>query len=133
MNKIKRIFASLMVAATVGAVSISAATYSNPSYSLNISYKSYAWSAAAVKEDTSNSAAVHSTGGNVSSTKPVYVTIYSDTRIGNVDRVSGTILLTSNSQDKTITYTDTVSQNKSYYILGETGAYSATVSGYWNP
>ena len=133
MNKVKRIVASLAATVTVGAVSLSAAAYSDPPFDVSISYNSYKWSKPATKEDNSNKAGVHARGGNVSSQSPVYVTIYSKQRLGNVDRVSGTIYLNKNKQDKDIFYTDTFSPNNSYYLLFETGAYSATVSGFWNP
>lgn len=137
MNKIKKVVASLAAVATVSAVSISAAAYTNnPLQNFSISSNSNKWSDAATKEDGFESGAgVHATGGTVSSTRPIYFTVYNQKRLSNINRGSSTAVLRGNNQDITINYTDRdiVYQGGTYYLLGETGVYSSSIVGYWNP
>lgn len=140
MNKFKKVAASLAAVATISALSVSAAAYSDYSFSFSLSSDSGGWATDSqnkknLKEDSDGSAVVHAKGGNVTSSKPIYATIYSKKTPtpNNAYRVSGTVALTSNSQDATIYYTDSVYQNTEYFLRGETGAYYAYINGNWNP
>lgn len=132
MKKIKTIVASVMAAATVSAMGITVSAYSNPGFDFNIGSNSGNW-ASAVKEDTLSTAGVHTTGGTVSAQKPMSVTIYSTMVANNTYRMSDTGTLTSNSDNCTLTYEKTANKNTTYYLRGESGRYSLTATGYWNP
>ena len=136
MNKVKRIVASLVATATVGAVSLSASAYSTNYFNFNIPYEGYNWSVEAKKEDGFDSDAVlHPSDGTVSSNIPIFVTVYSKQQRNNAYRGSSTATMKSNSNAVTIKYTDSslVHQGGYYYLLGETGAYSSSANGKWNP
>lgn len=137
MNKIKKVVASLAAVATVSAVSISAAAYTNtPLKDFNIASYSNKWSSAATKEDGfASGAGVHSRGGTVSTNRPIYFTVYNQQRLSNINRCGSTVAMRSNNDDISIGYTDSnlVYEGGRYYLLGETGVYSASIEGYWNP
>lgn len=130
--KIKTIVASVMAAATVSAMGITASAYSNPDFDFEIGYNSGDWDAA-VKEDTLQTAGVHTNGGTVSAQKPMSVTIYSSQVANNTYRMSNSKTLTSNSDNCTLTYEKTANKDTTYYLRGESGRYSLTATGYWNP
>ncbi len=132
MNKLKRIVASVMAAATVSAMGITASAYSYPPFKFSLGYNSGDF-AAAVKEDTLQTAGVHTTGGTVSAQKPMSVTVYSTDVANNTYRMTDTKSLTSNSDNCTLTYEITANKNTTYYLRGESGRYSLTASGTWNP
>lgn len=132
MKKIKTIVASVMAAATVSAMGITASAYANPGFDFNIGYNSGNW-ASAVKEDTLNTAGVHTTGGTVSAQQPMSVTVYSTTVANNTYRMTNTKTLTSNKDDCTLTYEKSANKDTTYYLRGESGRYSLTAKGYWNP
>ena len=137
MNKLKKAVASLSALATVSALGISAAAYANhPLQNFSISSYSSKWSSAATKEDGFDSGAgVHATGGTVSTNRPIYFTVYNQRRLSNINRCGSTVPLRGNTKSVTIGYTDRniVYQGGTYYLLGETGTYSASIEGYWNP
>lgn len=134
MKKIKKAVASLAALAAISALGISAsAATTPPRYNFSLTYNQGIFSDPAEKNDSLNYAGVHTDGGTVSASKPVYFTIYSAAINNNKYRVSGTRTYTSNSQDSTITYTDSVYEKQNYFLRGEAGAYSVTAQGYWNP
>lgn len=133
MNMFKKAVASMAALAAISALGISASAYNNPDFDFSIGYNSGNWSKVAVKEDSLNTAAVHTREGTVSSTKPLYTTVYSAMVTGNTYRLTTTATLRSNSADGTMTYTAAYAQGGRYYMRGETGAYSLTAEGYWNP
>lgn len=137
MGKLKKAVASLAALATVSALGISAAAYANnPLQNFSISSNSNKWSDAATKEDGFESGAgVHATGGTVSTNRPIYFTVYNQKKLSNINRCGSTAALRGNTQSVTMGYTDSniVYQGGTYYLLGETGAYSSSLTGYWNP
>ena len=133
MKKIKRVVASLVTLAAISALGVSASAYKDPDFNFYIGEDSGNWSKAAVKEDSLNTAGVHTRDGTVSSSKPLYATVYSAMIPGNTYRVSTTAILKSKSADETMIYTDYYAEGEKYYLRGETGAYSLTAEGYWNP
>lgn len=137
MNVLKKVVASVAACATLGVMAVSASAYANnPLQNFSISSYSSKWSSAATKEDGFESGAgVHATGGTVSTNRPIYFTVYNQRRLSNINRCGSTATLRGNTQSVTIGYTDRniVYQGGTYYLLGETGVYSASIVGYWNP
>ncbi len=137
MNKLKKAVASIAACAVLGAMAVSASASVTDTFNYNLTSSSYyGWSSYATKNTGySTNAEIVTQGGNMTASKPVYVTAYYLKKLGNVYRVSGTNMIKSTGSVVYLSYTDPnlVSSGNTYSLLGETGAYSVTANGYWNP
>lgn len=133
MNKLKRIIVALAATATVSTVGISASANSNPTYDFNIGYNNGCWSKGATKEDNYNMVDVQTTGGTVCGQMPMYVTTYSYPNTSNRYRKTNTDMLKSNDDSCILYYEGSYQKGDTYYLRGESGYYSMTAKGYWNP
>lgn len=137
MNVLKKVVASVAACAALGTMAVSAYASTSDKFNFNLNSSNYyGWSPYAKKNTGfGTSAEIIPQGGDASASKPVYVTAYYIMKLGNVYRVSGTNTLKSNSNPVYLSYTDAnlVEAGKTYSLLGETGTYSVTANGYWNP
>lgn len=136
MNVLKKVVATVAACATLGAMAVSASAYTTNYFYFSVPYEDCKWAGSVVKEDGFDSpAAVHATSGNVTARTPIFVTIYNKKQRNNAYRVSSTNMLESNDDNVQVNYTDAnlVYKGGAYYLLGETGAYTSTANGKWNP
>lgn len=137
MNILKKVIASVAACAALGAMAISVSASTTDTFDFNLNFSDYyGWSPYAKKTTGfGTSAEVIPQNGDASASKPIYVTVYYIKKLGNVYRVSGTNMLKSNTNPVYISYTDAslVEAGKTYSLLGETGSYTVSAKGYWNP
>lgn len=138
MNKLKRIAAVLAVAATVSALSVSAFAVDYKHYEFDLSPKSgsYAFSAAAEKQDNEDKAMALCTGGDVSSTRYVNLSIYKSSSYNTAYCIADPVPVTSvggPEDNYEIKYKVTRGAGSKNYLCASAGYYAASVKGRWDP
>lgn len=132
MNKIKRIFASLMAAATVGAVSISAFAADTEYY---FNFKTYDYGgedseSAVMKQNQKQYATIKVRGGYVSDTAFAYLSVHANE---NGNCVSERKKVTITHDDITLDYTTTRGNGSYNFLKASSGYHGIQLSGYWIP
>lgn len=138
MNKLKKTVAILMAITAVSATSISAFAVDYKHYEFDLSPKSgsYAFSAAAEKQDNDDFARALCTGGNVSSTRYVNLSIYKSNSYNTAYCIADPVPVThvGDPEDNyKIYYNVTRGAGSKNYLCASTGYYTASVSGRWDP
>lgn len=138
MNKLKKVIAAVMAAATVSALSVSAFAVDYNHYEFDLSPKSgsYAFSPAAEKQDNASYAMARCTGGNVTSTRYVNLSIYKKNTYITSYCVADPVPVTSVGEPEDnyqINYNVTRGSGSTNYLCASTGYYAASVEGRWDP
>lgn len=135
MNKLKKIAAALAAAATVSALGVGAfAAYTDNYFFFDLNGKGDStWSAKAEKEDNEDYAKLYTTGGYVSSSSPIYVSIYKEKSLTSSNQLSKSITITSPKDEYTLTYTTPRGIGSYCYLHANCGYNGAEVTGYWRP
>ncbi len=139
MSKLKKVVAAVMAAATVNALSVSAfAEYSHPPFDFDIKGSSYSFSDSATKEDNQDYAMARCKEGNLTDSRYIQLSVYKRAIHSSYYCISYKTPAYSAGQiedNYQINYKSDSVPNKysSVYLCGETGQYSAKVSGKWDP
>lgn len=127
----KKIAASVMAVATlaVGAAGMTASA-TDQSFWFNILDKGdYSWSSENPKDDAEQKAYIHTLGGSVSSTAPLYFTLYKvNDKVSNRTPITS---ITGYNNSYKINYTTWVGSGSPISIYATSGYRGSSANGFW--
>lgn len=136
MNKPKKIISAVVIAATIGTLSVGAYAAGGSPYNFFFDLEGKGdedWSPVVEKNNNKTYAEVYVQNGYVSDSYPMYITINKEPGYGSDNILSSTIMVNQTNTYYSIQYTTPRGQGSSCCLHGRCGYYGSEAAGNWTP